>query len=183
MAPLTKPKSLGAHVAAVARLATGNLATRPPVASQTPMDKIGVPAGPQNPYQAQVQQPAAETGKGALRQSATTYFTSVPAIGSPTPELYSADRLWSKVTVTLETAGPVAVGFSSNLSPITSGKGILLTTNEPVTFNVAKGNKLYIQSSSVNRVKLQVESFPWLEQITGALINIMNTIKAALGVS
>lgn len=183
MAPLTKPKSLGAHVAAVARLATGNLATRPPVVSQTPMDKIGVPPGAQNPFKAQVQEPAAETGKGALRQSATTYFTSVPQVGQATPELYSADRLWSKVTVTLETAGPVAVGFSSNLSPITSGKGILLTTDDPVTFNVAKGNKLYIQSTSVNRVKVQVESYPWLEQITGSLVGLLNLAKRFWGAS
>jgi len=180
----TKPPTLASRVAGLLPLASGNLLRRPtPAPSSTPMSKIGVPAAPIDRNRAQVPQPAAQTGKGDLRQAAYVYFTKVPAVGAATPVLYSADRLWAKVTVTLETAGPVAVGFNSSLTPLTSGKGILLTTDAPVTFDVAKGNKLYIQAAGVNRVNVQVQSYPWLEQITGLLMNLVNTVLGAMGVT
>lgn len=103
------------------------------------------------------------------RPSATTYFTKVPVIGEQSSILYPADRLWARVILTLETAGPVAVGFKSQISPVLSGRGQLLQTGVATVFDVPKGNPLYIAATAVNRVKLTVESLPWLELIAALL--------------
>ena len=89
--------------------------------------------------------------------------------------LYNGDRMWARVILTLETAGPVAVGQSSQLQPVLSGKGQLLETGVPTPFTIAKGNRLYIAATGVNRVKVVVEPFPWLEQLTGLLNVIMGS--------
>ena len=56
--------------------------------------------------------------------------------------------------LTLENAGPVAVGTMSAITPVLSGKGELLETDVPRTFYIAKGTRLYIAATGVNRVKL-----------------------------
>lgn len=112
---------------------------------------------------------APSDGPGNSRTQISTYFTKAPQIGEPTPVLYPGDRLWARVTLTLETAGPVAVGTMSQISPVLSGRGELLETDVPMYFDIAKGTKLYIAATGVNRVKFKVEAFPWLEQITGLI--------------
>lgn len=114
--------------------------------------------------------PAASTGQAERRIKIYTYFTTVPAPGEQTPVLYNGDRAWAKVTLTLETAGPVAVGEQASLAPVLSGQGQLLQTGVPMTFNVAKGDRLYILATAVNRVKVTVEAYPWLETITGLIM-------------
>lgn len=113
--------------------------------------------------------PQADQGRAEARSFFSTYFTRT--IG--TQVLYNGDRQWARVTLTLETAGPVVVGNQQSLTPVTSGKGQLLTTSLPVTFTIAKGTRLYIASTSVNRVKVAIEPVPWLEQITGLLGKIL----------
>lgn len=121
-------------------------------------------------------QTSAQTGTDA-----STYFTKA---SGESELLVKADRLWATVTLTLESAGPVAVGFKSSITPVLSGKGILLQTNEPRKFVIAKGATggagLYIASTSVNRVSVVVEPLPWMEQITasigGVIAAIMKTI-------
>lgn len=146
---------------------------RPAVAQPSPpsaTSKIGPVSMDRNV--AQTPEPATTTGAGEIRTFIDTYFTRVPAPGEPTDVVYSADRIWAQVTLTLETAGPVAVGQLSNIAPALSGKGQLLETDVPTKFFVAKGNKLYITSSSINRVKRVVEPVPWLETITGLLSSL-----------
>ena len=98
----------------------------------------------------------------------TTYLTQVgipdPKLG--TPILYNGDRTWAKVTLTLETAGPVAVGTDAVLEPIFSGKGQLLLTDVPMTFTIGKGSRIYVLATALNRIKVTIEPLPWLEQIT-----------------
>lgn len=131
-----------------------------------------IPRGRPNPSIATAPQPQAGQTDAQTTSEAYTFFTFADGV---TVALYRADRLWVRVTLTLETAGPVAVGFDSNLLPVLSGKGILLQTGEPRTFTVAKGNKqLYIASTSVNRVNVTVEPLPWLEQIFAMLSQIFN---------
>lgn len=108
----------------------------------------------------------------AQRSEATTYFTKVPQPGEPSTVLYSADRLWTRVKLTLETAGPVAVGFKSQISPVLTGKGQLLETGKEMVFDVAKGNRLYIAATAVNRVKFTTEPLPWFEQIVAILMRL-----------
>lgn len=120
---------------------------------------------------ASVAQPAAETGQGDNRTQVYTYLTNSQPDGQ-TPVLYNGDRMWAKITLTLQTAGPVAVGQSSDLFPVLGGKGVLLVVNEPFEVTIAKGNRLYIAANNINRVAVRVEPLPWLEQITGVAMKI-----------
>ncbi len=116
--------------------------------------------------------PAAVPGRGQDRVSAYTFFTSAPIPGQQTTILYNGDRLWTQVTMTLETAGPVAIGQQADLEPVLGGKGQLLATGVPTTLNVAKGDRIYIVASGVNRVKVKIEAYPWLESITGMVARV-----------
>ncbi len=118
---------------------------------------------------AMAQPPSAEVGVGSNRLQVYTYFTKIPQPGEPPPILYNGDRLWARVTLTLETAGPVAVGQASGITPVLSGKGQLLDTGEPMHFDVAKGSKLYIAATAPNRVKVSIQPLPWMEQIVALL--------------
>ncbi len=127
---------------------------------------------------AQVRAPAETTGQAENKIEIYTYVTKVQPSGSATPVLYNGDRMWARVTLTLEGAGPVAVGQQSQITPVLSGKGQLLQTNVPTTFNIAKGNRLYIAADSVQRVKVTVEAYPWLETFAGLLSAMAGVIKA-----
>jgi hypothetical protein len=116
---------------------------------------------------AQVGTPADTTGKSDTRTLIYTYFTKLPDVGESTPILYNGDRLWAEVTLTLETAGPVAVGTMSAITPVLSGRGELLETGVPRSFKIAKGTRLYIAATGVNRVKVEISPYPWLETLTG----------------
>jgi hypothetical protein len=126
---------------------------------------------------AQSPKPSDTTGTSEDRIRLSTYFTKIiPA----TDILYTGDRMWAKVTLTLETAGPVAVGDAADLTPVLSGKGQLLETNVPTAFDVAKGNKLYIAATSINRVKVEIAPYPWLETITGLASSIVIAIRGTV---
>lgn len=114
---------------------------------------------------ASVPQPAAQ-GPGDSRTQLFTYLTKAPTDGQAAI-LYNGDRMWAKVTLTLQTAGPVAIGQQSSLLPVLGGQGILLTTDLPYEVIVAKGTRLYIAANGINRVATKIEPFPWLENITG----------------
>lgn len=114
---------------------------------------------------AQVPKPAETLGGGEIKTSISTYLTNV----GTTDILYNGDRQWAALTVTLQTAGPVAVSNLNNIAPVLSGKGQLLQTGVPTRFIIAKGTRLYVLSSSVNRLALVVEPIPWLEMITALL--------------
>ncbi len=118
------------------------------------------------------QAPAVGTTQGTSsnRLALSTYITKV---GS-TDQIYDGSRLWAKITLTLETAGPVAIGTRANLLPVLGGNGVLLDTNEPITVTISKGDKLYIAANAVSRVKIQIEAFPWLEQLAGTVAGILN---------
>lgn len=119
--------------------------------------------------------PRQETGAGANRTQIYTYI----AQPGPTKLLYNGDRLWAKLTLTLETAGPVVVGEQSNLLPVARGVGDTLRVNEPYEVVIARGSKLYIATTAVNRVGVKVEPLAWLEQIT-ALVGIAGDKLAEL---
>jgi hypothetical protein len=112
-----------------------------------------------------------------------TYFTQVATGNLPqTQLLYTADRAWVKLTLVLETAGPVAVGTKSTLTPVLGGAGILLPPPStggnmtPLTWTLAKGNKFYIASTSVNRVKVVIDPYPWLQDIVRVAAAILQTL-------
>jgi hypothetical protein len=117
-------------------------------------------------------------GLGDNRTQVDTYFTTGPRPGEQLPQIYTGDRFWARVTLTLETAGPVSIGNSTKLLPVLGGGGRLLVTNQPVTITVAKGTRLYVASTGVNRIGRVVEPLPWLEQITGILGSALSNIAA-----
>ena len=140
-------------------------APRPTLQAVPQTSKLGQVSAP-NRNIATAPAPEADQGRTESRTYAQTYFTKV---SNETAILYNGDRQWARVTLELETAGPVVVGTQQKITPVLSGKGMLLVTNEPKTLTIAKGTRLYIASTSINRVTVQVEPLPWLEQITGTL--------------
>lgn len=141
----------------------------------TPASKIAPVSMDRNT--AQVRSPAVTTGEAENKIQIYTYQTGV----QPTAQvLYNGDRMWAKITLTLEGAGPVCVGEQANLFPVLSGKGQLLSTGVPTVFNIAKGNRLFIAANSVQRVKIVIEAYPFLETITGLLGAMAGALKAPL---
>jgi hypothetical protein len=144
------------------------------IASQT--SKIGM-AGGRLPSRSTATSPEPQLTQGTNRSQYYTYLTSIPTAASQdTKILYNADRNWATITLTLETAGPVAVGDKQNITPVLSGKGIVLQTGVPKKLTIPKGTKLYIAATAVNRVSIELEPLPWLEQMTAALNQIMTSI-------
>lgn len=107
-------------------------------------------------------------GSSSNKTEASTYITKV---GS-TDSIYDGSRLWARVTLTLETAGPVSAGTKQNLLPVLGGAGINLDTDIPREFTISKGNQLFIAADAVSRVSIQIESLPWLEQIAGTVAQV-----------
>ncbi len=131
-----------------------------------------------NPSKATAPDPATNQGKSERRIAIQTWFTQVGG----SQEVYPGDRLWARVTLTLETAGPVSVGQRARVTPVLGGNGVLLTTNVPMTFTISKGDTLYMAATSVNRVKVVVEAVPWLEQIAGTVDRVVDLLAQALGI-
>ena len=136
--------------------------------------KIGVPPGPIDRTLA-TQAPLSTPDTNV---ETYTYFTKIPTGGADpgTQLLYTADRAWVKLTLTLETAGPVSVGQSANLLPVLGGVGVLLPSGTPLSWTLAKGNKFYIASTSINRVKVQIEPFAWLQAITNLVSRVLGAL-------
>lgn len=124
----------------------------------------------ERPNQSQATQATPQENQGQAQTSAdyATFFTKAvyPAGGEI---IYNGDRNWVLLTFLLETAGPVVVGQRSKITPVLSGQGQLLITNVPKVMRVAKGTRVYIASTSVNRVQVSIEPLPWMEQITASL--------------
>jgi hypothetical protein len=100
-----------------------------------------------------------------------TYFTET----SGSFLLYKAEE-WVRVRLLLETNGPVAVGARDDVAPPLSGKGISLPKDVEITFSLARGNRVYIAATAINRVRFIVEPIPWADQIAvmlGSLISVM----------
>lgn len=107
-----------------------------------------------------------------------TYFTQVgkqpiTGTGTGTPILYNGDRLWARVTLILETAGPVVVGTREDIFPVLSGKGSLLPVGREWERIIAKGTRLYVAATALNRISVTIEPLPWLEQIAQSAQKIL----------
>jgi hypothetical protein len=95
-----------------------------------------------------------------------TYFT--PANGQTQLVFSANDTDWVDIIMNLETAGPVAFGTKQDLSPVASGKGRLLPTGVDVHLTLPPAGRLYMVSTTVNRVAMQVSPYPWLRDILEA---------------
>lgn len=113
-------------------------------------------------------------GSSSNKTDISTYITRV----GKTDSLYDGSRLWAKVTLTLETGGPVVYGTKQNLQPVLGGAGAQLITDEPTEIVISKGNQLYIAAQTVSRVNVKIESLPWLEQIAGTVAIVSEGVMA-----
>ena len=109
-------------------------------------------------------------------QHRTQMYTYVTVPDGRTKLLYSSEQ-WSRVRLILENTGPVDVGTSQDLGAILSGVGITLETDTEIEFDLPRGDRLYIASATVNRVKFIVQPIPWLEQITRALTAVAQRVR------
>lgn len=134
----------------------------------------------ERPNQSQATQTPPQENQGQA-QTKPDYFTHFTKSVYPTggEVIYQGDRNWVLLTFLLETAGPVAVGQRSKITPVLSGQGQLLITNVPKTMKVAKGTRIYIASTAVNRVQVSIEPLPWLEQITATLGGMLTRLVGA----
>lgn len=114
-----------------------------------------------------------DTPASTGRTEISTYFTKVGG----NQLLYQAEG-WVKIRLMLETAGPVAVGSRDDVSPVLSGKGILLPTNVEIAFPLQKGNRIFITAGAVNRVRLIIEPVPWAEQVTTMIGSIVSILRS-----
>lgn len=115
---------------------------------------------------------------GQLQEFATNLSTVFTRIGG-TQILHAADR-WVIAKLTLQTAGPVDVGTRAELTPVLSGKGRSLVTNQELAIPLAKGTRLYYTAAATNRLLVVIEPIPWLQQIALEIVAVGNAIVAAL---
>jgi hypothetical protein len=118
--------------------------------------------------QGSVQAPSATVAGAELATEIYTFFAR-PSVDGQLAVLYNGDRQYAQVILTLETAGPVAVSTKQQILPVPSGKGQGLETGVPLAFTLSKGNRLWVATTSLNRVKVTVQPLPWLEQFAGLL--------------
>lgn len=109
----------------------------------------------------------------AGRTEISTYFTKVGGNNL----LYQAEG-WVRLRIMLETAGPVAIGSRDDVEPVLSGKGITLIRDVEISFPLAKGNRVFITSGAVNRVRMIVEPIPWAEQVTTMIGSLVSLIRS-----
>ena len=98
-----------------------------------------------------------------------TYFTKADG---QTYEMYPVQG-WMRIKLRLETAGPVVVGTEQHLGPILAGHGELLPTGAWVDFYLDFGSRLYVASSTVNRIGFIREQIPYagISDITKGLLS------------
>jgi hypothetical protein len=123
-----------------------------------------------------VQAPSATVAGAELATEISTFFAR-PTNDGQLAVLYNGDRQYAQVILTLETAGPVAVSTKQQILPVLSGKGSLLETGVPLSFTLAKGNRLWVATTSLNRIKVTVQPLPWMEQFAGLLGLILQGVR------
>jgi hypothetical protein len=105
-----------------------------------------------------------------------TIFTKANGV----TELIYSTEIWIKIKFLLETAGPVAVGTRQELSPVLSGKGVLLATGVELEWVLPKGDRMYWISESINRVKFSTEPISYGDDILTAIGSVRDATKSVV---
>jgi hypothetical protein len=120
-----------------------------------------------------------EPVKNTVQTAIYTYFTQPTGL---TNLFYSTnEREWVRITLNLETAGPVAVGTSQDIAPLGSGKGRNLPTGEDVEIILPPSHRLYILAETVDRVATTISPYPWLYQILATLERLVGMQSGIVG--
>lgn len=104
-----------------------------------------------------------------------SYFT----VPGETKVLYTAAN-WIELLVTLETAGPVAIGTTEQIQPVLSGKGRLLAPGVEARFHLYRGDRLYIAADTINRISFIAHHVAWQQQI---LATVAAAVDASKGIA
>jgi hypothetical protein len=117
--------------------------------------------------------------RNTVQTNIYTFFTKPTGI----TELFynNNEREWVRVTLQLETAGPVAVGTSQDIGPLGSGKGRNLPTGESIDIILPPSHRLYILAETVDRVGATISPYPWLWQILGTLERVAQMQSGVVG--
>jgi hypothetical protein len=109
----------------------------------------------------------------------TTKIYTIFTDDSGITRLLFSPPTWCRVRITLETAGPVAVGTSQDLGAVLSGQGVQLTTDIELTWDLDREDRLFWVAESINRVKFSIESIAYGDEYAKSLHEIRD---AELGV-
>lgn len=104
-----------------------------------------------------------------VREAQKTEIYTIVTDGTGITRLVHTANTWVKIRLRLENAGSVVVGTRQEIAPVASGRGILLTVNEDEVFELNKGERLYIASETVNRVKTFISPIPYLLRMTAVM--------------
>jgi hypothetical protein len=140
-----------------------------------PASTIAALGGPQAPSVERKYDPV----KNAAQTYLYTFFTKATGI---TELIYSNnEREWVKLSLTLQTVGPVDVGTSQNIEPVNSGKGQGLQSGIPTVIVLPPSQRLFIISNTVDRVSFSIEPLPWLWQILNTIERIAFVQQGVVG--
>ncbi len=153
----TVPRGIGGSPAAAVEAAGGNVS--PEVARALPRAE-----GNQQPY--------------AMQSDQTDMFDMLTTSVGQSKQFYVTNR-WIRVTLTLQTAGPVVVSTRAEVVPVLSGKGTSLVTGQPITFTLPRGSSLYYGCASVQRVSVIIEPVPWANEIAGKIDGVAGVVGEA----
>lgn len=159
--------------------------TKPSIPVRNPYDQVRLDLSqPNKTLQRAIPTVAGGNAQPQAPKQTRSYSQIVQA--GPTRLLFTVEN-WSTVRLTLRSAGPIAVGTASDLMPLTSGKGILLVTDEPYVTVVPGGTRIYAAAGAINRLNVTIEPVPWLEQIAlqleqirGAVVGSAEVIRGAI---
>lgn len=110
-----------------------------------------------------------------LQTEQTDMFDQFTTTIGETFKFYTVNRD-VRVTLILQTAGPVVVSTRAQVTPVQTGLGLTLVPLQPVTFALPRGSSLYYGASSVQRVSVIVEPIPWANTIAGKIDNVANAV-------
>lgn len=113
-----------------------------------------------------------------LQTDTTELFDIFTTTIGESRSFYTTNR-WIRVTLTLQTAGPVVVATRADVVPVNTGKGASLMPGVPLTMTLPRGSTLYYGCASVQRFSVVVEPIPWANEIAGKI----DDVASALGVA
>ena len=105
-------------------------------------------------------------------------FLTVPTEGTQLL-IRSLPDEWLEIVLRLDTVGPVAIGTSQDILPSTSGKGMLLPANQETRVHLSPDATLFIAAETVNRVGVQINAIPAIEQLLSLIATSGRTTQAA----
>lgn len=123
--------------------------------------------------------PDAKGGEMRTLQNYRTEIYSYFTVVGEQQIMYSAEN-WVRMKLTLETAGPVSIGTSSQIAPVFSGKGRLLDTGVEYEVYLSRGARLYVVSESVNRLSVTIEPIPWMEQLSAEIVSVASVVSSTV---